>query len=74
MRALAFLLTCALTCDGFTTYYAPTGQFAGSASTIGGYTFYRGPDGTFAGSAITTNEPQILPPARYENPFEESER
>lgn len=47
------LCLCVGLCDGYTTYYGPQGQLAGSSNTIGGYTSFTGPEGQFAGSANT---------------------
>ena len=48
------LALCALLCDGYTTYYGPSGQFAGSSSTINNSPTFYGPQGGYGGSAYST--------------------
>ena len=40
-------------CDGYTTFYGPSGQLAGSANTIAGYSTYYDAQGSLAGSSNT---------------------
>lgn len=45
---------CVFLCDGYTTFYGPSGQFAGSSSTLNNSTTFYGPSGTYAGNAYTS--------------------
>lgn len=47
------LTMCMGLCDGYTTFYGPSGQLAGSANTIAGYSTYYGPSGQYEGSSNT---------------------
>lgn len=49
------LALCAFLCDGYTTYYGPSGQFAGSSSTLNNSTTFYGPEGNYAGNAYSTS-------------------
>ena len=52
-RPIFPLVICTFLCDGYTTFYGPQGQFAGSANTIQNYSTFYGPSGQYAGSANT---------------------
>lgn len=51
LAAIAFCFTAL--CDGYTTFYGPSGQLAGSANTIAGYSTYYDSQGALAGSSNT---------------------
>ena len=38
-------------CDGYTTFYGPDGQLAGSANTIAGFTTYNNAQGVLVGTS-----------------------
>ena len=51
IKNLAPLALCIGLCDGYTTFYGPSGELAGSANTIAGYSTYYGPSGQLVGSS-----------------------
>lgn len=54
LNPIITLAICALLCDGYTTYYGPSGQYAGSSNTLGNSTTFFGPDGGYAGNAYSS--------------------
>lgn len=51
IKHLAPLALCVGLCDGYTTFYGPSGQLAGSANTIAGYSTYYNSEGALLGSS-----------------------